>query len=297
MAHVDRRVLRGGLMAAALLRRGLAWLLIEPPDRGPLSATVVGSLLAQYKVPGASLAIVDTGELTATYCYGLAQVTKPVAAATRFQAASISKTINALAILKLLALGCVGLDDPVNNPLSSWKLPDNALTEKTAVTIRTLLSHTGGTTVPGFAGYLPDTPVPTLEKVLDGKSPANSDPVCMAWPRGQNFRYSGGGTTVVQQLVIDLSGEDYPAAVERLVLGPLGMNQSDYVQQPGSSAREHLALAHGPDGSPNLGGFRTHPELAAAGLWTTPNDLVRAVLAIIHSRRGMPGAFLPQALA
>ena len=32
MAHVDRRVLRGGLMAAALLRRGLAWLLIEPPD-------------------------------------------------------------------------------------------------------------------------------------------------------------------------------------------------------------------------------------------------------------------------
>jgi hypothetical protein len=75
------------------------------------------------------------------------------------------------------------------------------------------------------------------------------------------------------------------------------MNQSDYIQQPGSSAREHLALAHGPDGSPNLGGFRTHPELAAAGLWTTPTDLVRAVLAIIHSRRGMPGAFLPQALA
>jgi len=177
MADVDRRVLPGGLMAAALPGRGLAWLLIEPPDRGPLSATAVGGLLAQYKVPGASLAIVDKGELTATYCYGLAQATKPVVAATRFQAASISKTINALAIVKLLALGRVGLDDPVNNHLISWKLPDNALTEKTVVTIRMLLSHTGGTTVPGFAGYLPDTPVPTLEKVLDGKSPANSDPI------------------------------------------------------------------------------------------------------------------------
>jgi len=75
------------------------------------------------------------------------------------------------------------------------------------------------------------------------------------------------------------------------------MNQSDYIQQPGSSAREHLALAHGPDGAPNPDGFRIHPEFAAAGLWTTPTDLVRAVLAIIHSTRGMPGAFLPQALA
>src|SRR5262249_2522570 len=121
--HVDRRVLLGGLAAAALPRRGLARLSIEPPDRGLLSAAAVGGLLAQYKVPGASLAIVDKGELTATYCYGLAQPTKPVVAATCFGARSISKTINARAILRLVARGRMGLDDPVNNHLIEGSFP------------------------------------------------------------------------------------------------------------------------------------------------------------------------------
>jgi CubicO group peptidase (beta-lactamase class C family) len=253
--------------------------------------------LERYKVAGASLAIIEQGELAAAYCYGEARAGRAMSVSTRFQAASISKTINALAVLKLVALGRMGLDDPVNQHLRSWTLPGNALTEKTAVTIRMLLSHTGGTTVPGFAGYLPNVPLPTLEQVLDGRSPANSDPVRVAWPPGEGFRYSGGGTTILQQLVIDVTGYDYPTAAERLVLGPLDMKQSDYIQEPDILARADLALAHGPDGSANPGGFRIHPELAAAGLWTTPSDLVRALLAIINSRRTRSDAFLPQELA
>jgi CubicO group peptidase (beta-lactamase class C family) len=191
----------------------------------------------------------------------------------------------------------MGLDDPVNQYLVSWTLPTNALTEKAAVAIRMLLSHTGGTMAAGFAGYLPDVPLPTLEQVLDGRSPANSDPIRVAWPPGQAFRYSGGGTTILQQLVIDVTGHDYPTGVERLVLGPLGMKRSDYVQEPDILSRADLALAHGPDASSNPGGFGIHPELAAAGLWMTPSDLVRALLAIINSCRARPGAFLPQELA
>jgi CubicO group peptidase (beta-lactamase class C family) len=110
--------------------------------------------------------------------------------------------------MKLMALGRIELNDPVNKHLVSWKLPDNALTEKTAVTVRMLLSHTGGTTVSGFAGYLPGAPVPTLEQVLDGKSPSNSAPVRVAWPPGQDFHYSGGGATILQQLAIDVTGDD-----------------------------------------------------------------------------------------
>lgn len=297
MASIDRRVALSGLIAAALPRRGLARLMTEPPDTGPLSSRAVSELLTQYKVPGASLAIIDQGEVAANYCYGVACAGRPVLASTRFQAASISKTINALAILKLIAQGRMGLDDPVNQHLVSWTLPGNALTEKTAVTIRMLLSHTGGTTVPGFAGYLPNVQLPTLEQVLDGRKPANSDSIRVAWPPGQDFRYSGGGTTILQQLIIDVTGYEYPTAVERLVLAPLGMKQSDYVQQPDILLRTELALAHGPEGTPNPGGFRIHPELAAAGLWTTPSDLARAVLAIIHSRRARLGAFVPQELA
>src|SRR5262249_53132211 len=91
--------------------------------------------------------------------------------------------------------------------------------------------------------------------------------------------------------------DSYPAAIARLVLGPLGMTHSNYVQQPDAIARAQLALGHDDDGEPHSVGFRIHPELAAAGLWTTPGDLARVLLAIMRAWHGAAGAFLPQALA
>src|SRR5204863_314325 len=111
------------------------------------------------------------------------------------------KTINALAILKLTALARLDLDDPVNQHLVGWRLPDNVFTENRAVTLRMLLSHSGGTTVTDFDGYLPGRPLPTLAQVLDGEHPASNDPVRVAWPPGHAFRYSGGGITVLHQLI------------------------------------------------------------------------------------------------
>src|SRR5262249_1057989 len=202
MVNINRRVAVSGLIAASLPSSAVARLMIEPPDAGPLGPTAVGELLAQYKVPGASLAIVQQGELAATYCYGEARTGKSVVPSPLFQAAAISKTINAMAILKLVAGGRIALNDPVNQHLASWKLPSNALTEKTAVTIRMLLSHTGGTTVSGFAGYPPSAPLPSLEQVLDGKSPANSDPIRVAWPPAPNLRHSAARTPLPPPIVI-----------------------------------------------------------------------------------------------
>jgi CubicO group peptidase (beta-lactamase class C family) len=297
MVQIDRRVALGGLFAAAWPAHGLARPALAPPDEGPLSVKAVEDLLAQHKVPGASLAIIHDGTLVATYCYGVAQGQRPVRTTTRFQAASISKTINALAILRLAALSRLDLDDPVNKHLVTWKLPDNVFTETRAVTLRMLLSHSGGTTVTVFEGYMPGRPLPGLVQILDGRPPATNDPVRVAWPPGHAFRYSGGGITVLQQLVADVTRDSYPAAIARLVLGPLGMTHSNYVQQPDALGRAQLALAHDDDGEPHSVGFRIHPELAAAGLWTTPGDLARAVLAIIRSWHGVAGAFLPQSLA
>jgi len=296
MTRIDRRIVLGALATATLPRRAFA-LAIEPPSGGPLSAKAVGDLLAQHKVPGASLAIIDDGALAATWCYGFARGERAVAADTRFRAASISKTINALAILKLVALSRLDLDAPVNDHLVAWKLPDNVFTEKRAVTVRMLLSHTGGTTVTDFAGYAPGRPLPMIAQTLDGVPPANNDPVRVAWPPGFAFRYSGGGITVLQQMLTDLTGEPYPTAIERLVLHPLEMTASNYVQQAELLTETPIALGHGIDAAPIAGGFRIHPELAAAGLWTTPTDLARAVLAIIRSARGKRDSFLPLSLA
>jgi CubicO group peptidase (beta-lactamase class C family) len=100
-------------------------------------------------------------------------------------------------VLKLVEASEFRLDDPANQRLQSWKLPDNALTAATPVTIRMLLNHTGGTNTPGFVGYRPGAPLPTLIEILNGSPPANSSPIRVEWPPGQDFRYSGGGIMVL----------------------------------------------------------------------------------------------------
>ena len=254
-------------------------------------------MLAQHKVPGASLAIVQNGAIVATYGYGTAQPNRPVTPRTRFQAASISKTINALAVLKLAEANEFRLDDPVNQRLKSWKLPDNALTAVTPVTIRMLLNHTGGTTVHGFGGYPPGAPLPTLIEILNGTPPANTSPIRVDEPPGKSFSYSGGGSTVLQQMIIDVSLGKYPAVVHNIVFDLLEMRESNFEQPPNAAELEGCAFGYGDDGTPLPGGFMVHPELAAAGLWTTAHDLALMVIGIIQSRAGRPGAFLAQRLA
>lgn len=303
MTEAHRRDVLLGLAASAAsagapgIARASAIVRLEPPPEGALSTDAVSALLQQHKVPGVSLAIIENSALVATYSYGSAQAERPVTPQTQFQAASISKTVNALAVLKLVQSGRIRLDDPVNAHLQSWKLPGNALTAAMPVTIRMLLSHTGGTTVSGFWGYARTAPIPTLVEILDGKPPANSAPVIVDQPPGQLFRYSGGGTTVLQQMVIDLTGETYPAMLQRLVLDPIGMRESSFVQPPAEVTIERAAFGHREDGTLTPGGFTIHPEMAAAGLWTTARDLSRMVSAIIRSCAGEPNAFLDQGLA
>ena len=268
-----------------------------PSATGPFSIDSVVALLKQNKVAGASLAIVENGQLAATYGYRDAQEQRPVTPQTRFQAASTSKTVNALGVLKLVQAGRVVLEDPVNTHLKSWKLPDNALTAKTPVTIRMLLNHTGGTSVHGFAGYARGAVLPTLQQILDGQKPANSAAIRVVSPPGQAFNYSGGGITILQQMVIDITGDPYDVALEKLVLGPLGMSESSYRQPPDAETVNQAAFAHRADGSLVPGDFHIYPEMAAAGLWTTASDLCKPALAIMQSNPGRAGSFLSQNLA
>jgi CubicO group peptidase (beta-lactamase class C family) len=301
MRRLDRRAvlaLATGAISQSLWERPAASAVQSaPPTTGPFSIESVVSLLKQNKVAGVSLAIFENGQLAATYCYGDAQEQHLVTPQTRFQAASISKTVNALGVLKLVQAGRVALDDPVNNHLKSWKLPDNALTAKTPVTVRMLLNHTGGTSVQGFGGYARGSVLPSLQQILDGQKPANSAAVRVVSPPGQAFNYSGGGTTILQQMVIDITGDPYDVAMEKLVLGPLGMSESSFRQPPDLEIVNQAAFAHLADGSPAVGDFHIYPEMAAAGLWTTGSDLCKPALAIMQSNAGRAGSFLSQNLA
>ena len=264
----------------------------------PVPAMSLAARMAALKIPGVSIAVINDGAVEWAKGYGVAEAgtTTPVTPHTLFQAASISKPVAALAALRLVEQGKLALDEDVNLKLRSWKVPESDLTKSEKVTLRRLLSHTAGLTVSGFGGYRAGAPVPTLVQVLDGEKPANSAPIRVNVMPGTIWRYSGGGFTVAQQLMIDVSGRPFPELLADLVLKPVGMEDSTYEQPLPEARRGQAAGGHTSDGALLPGRFHTYPEMAAAGLWTTPTDLAKFLLEV---RRALEGRspVLSQALA
>jgi CubicO group peptidase (beta-lactamase class C family) len=194
--------------------------------------------------------------------------------------------VAALAALRLVQQGKLSLDADVNSYLVDWKIPSSPIANGSPVTLRELLSHTGGINVHGFPGYAVDAPVPNLVQILDGARPANTPPIRIETAPGKEWNYSGGGYIIMQELIVDVTKEPFPEFVQDTVLAPIGMIQSTY-QQPLSLGLQLLAaMPYGPDNIPIRGGAHTYPEMAAAGLWATPSDLARYGLEIVTSLRG-----------
>lgn len=260
----------------ALLTCGLAGLLQPAARAQSVSRTreLLAPLLPRHRVPGASMALIRNGEIADVAAIGADPQ-------TLFQAASISKIVTAVVVLRMAEQNRLGLDTPVNEMLRSWSLPGAGAQ---SVTPRLLLSHRAGTTVPGFPGYGVGARLPALPQILDGTPPANTPAVRVAWPPGEAFRYSGGGTMALERLAMDVSGTDFDRLARELVLGPAGMSRSGFFQ-PLPVTEEDAAIAHDRQGRPLPGRFHVYPEHAAAGLWSTPSDLARLALAISASWR------------
>jgi CubicO group peptidase (beta-lactamase class C family) len=207
-----------------------------------------------------------------------------------FPACSISKHAAAFGTLRLVADATIDLDTDVNAYLSSWQLPGTG-----AVTVRQVLAHTAGLTANWFPGYAADEPVPSLVQVLKGAPPANTPAVRRELPPGSQFRYSGSHYAVLQQLLIDVTGTPFDELMAALVLGPVGMAESSYDQRFPYEHRQRAARGHR-GGIPVSGGWHTQPEMAGAGLWTTPADLVRLEREIGRAAIG-GSALLPSDLA
>jgi CubicO group peptidase (beta-lactamase class C family) len=241
-----------------------------------------------YNVPGVSVAVFQNYELQWAKGYGVRDTAtgEPVDDKTLFVAGSISKPVAAMGALRLVQEGKMELDRDINLYLKSWKLPENELTRKEKVTLRRLLSHSGGTTVHGFRGYAPGEDVPTLVQILDGQEPANSPAIRVDVVPGSQWRYSGGGTTIVQQAMIDIEGKDFPSVMKEKVLDAIGMSSSSY-EQTFTPERLLLAASGHTTGGASVEGKRyLYPEMAAAGLWTTPSDLCRFAIEVQLSAQG-----------
>ena len=245
--------------------------------------------MARFGIPGVALAAVDDGEISWAGGYGVARDGTAVQATTLFQAASISKAVAAIGVLHLVEHGVLDLDEDVNVKLRSWRLPASEHTADRPVTLRDLLSHTAGTTVPGFPGYTPGTPLPSTVGVLSGSEGANTPAVESFARPGTVTQYSGGGTTIVQQLLVDVTGREFPELMADLVLRPFGMVDSAYDQPLAPHRRSRAAHGHDAAGNAVEGGWHVYPELQAAGLWTTVIDLCRWVIGVQAALRGETG--------
>jgi CubicO group peptidase (beta-lactamase class C family) len=244
--------------------------------------------MQHYRVHGVSIAVFDHYQLQWARGFGEAdaETHAPATETTLFQAGSISKSVNALAMLLAVGKGTLSLDAPIDASLESWHVPANDFTRAKPITLRMLLSHTAGTTVHGFPGYAAGEPLPTIQQVLDGKPPANSPAIVVDEPPMKEFRYSGGGITIAQLALVEKMHEPYPQILQASVLGPIGMTRSTY-EQPLPDARvPEAAAGYQTDGSPIAGKRHVYPEMAAAGLWTTPTELA---MFFIELQRGLAG--------
>ena len=273
--HVEQ-----GLLPAILIKNDPAWSLAER--------------MKYYKVPGLSIAVIKDFRVQWARAYGVKDVetNEPVTTDTLFQAGSISKSVNAMVVMKKVEQGRISLDENINNKLTSWKLPDNEFTARQKVTLRNLLSHTAGTTVHGFPGYAVNEKVPSLPQVLDGTAPANTAPVRVDFEPGTQYRYSGGGITIAQLAIMDVEKKPYPEIARTTVLAPLNMDHSSYSQPLPADWRQKAATGYRPNGSEVEGKIHVYPEMAAAGLWTTPTDLTKFAIEVQLSLAGRSNKIL-----
>ncbi len=249
-----------------------------------------------HRVPGISIAVFRDFKVEWAKGYGMLSVEgeEPVIPTTLFQAASISKPVAAAAALSLVQEGLLDLDEDINSKLTSWGIPENEFTIDEKVTLRRILSHTAGLTVHGFPGYARDKDIPSLVQILDGEKPANTAPIRVDVAPGSLWRYSGGGYTIMQQLLIDVLGRPFPDILQERVLLPAGMTESTYAQPLPEARHAQASRAHFPNGKLIKGEWHNYPEMAAAGLWTTPTDLCRFALALIEAFHGRSDSPLSQ---
>lgn len=253
--------------------------------------------MAYYKVPGVSIAVVQNGKIKWAKGYGLAntKTKQKVDTTTLFQAGSISKPVAALAALQLVEKDQLSLDQDVNNYLKDWKIPENEFTKEEKVSLKKILTHTAGITVHGFPGYTQNDALPSITQVLNGTG--NTSKITVDTIPGSLWRYSGGGYTVMEKMVEDVSKlplEDYMASN---VLQAIGMTNSTYEQPLRKALHGNASAAYNRNGELLDGLWNNYPEQAAAGLWTTPTDLANYCIEIQEIAQGKEGGVISQKTA
>ena len=244
----------------------------------------VPQLLHDFSIPGAAIAIIEDGEIVLQKGYGFADVEKgtKITKKTGFNIGSISKTLAAWGVMKLVQEGKIKLDAPAEKYLTRWHLPESEF-DSDGVTIRRLLSHTAGLSLHSVSAGPPYDKLPTLEDWLIGKNDGLG-PVEIILAPGTRYKYSGGGYAVIQLIIEEITGQKFENYMQTEVLDPLGMRNSSYNIDDkimAASASPYDEFGEGTD-------FELFTMQAGAGLHTTLEDFTRFAFASLYRHKDNP---------
>lgn len=247
----------------------------------------VQARMAAHHTPALSVAVIRAGTLDWSATWGvLEQGGASAACDSLFQAGSLAKPATVLAALRMAHAGKIDLDADIDSYLGGWTLPKGKQSAGHPVTLRNLFAHTAGITPGGYEGYARDATLPTDLQTVQGVPPANARKVEVLGVPGEALRYSGGGYTVAEIALQARLKQPFDALMRTWLIAPVGMRQADFTQPVPAANEARTARGHLADGAPVPGGWRLHPEQAAAGLWATPSDLAAL---LIELRKGWQG--------
>jgi CubicO group peptidase (beta-lactamase class C family) len=230
--------------------------------------------LKEKNVPGIAVAVIDNGKVIYKKGIGFADLNNKikVASQTGFNIGSTSKMFTAWGIMKLVESGKIDLDAPIEKYITKWRLQKSSF-DNNKVTIRSLLSHTAGLSVHGYPGFQPNEKMPSLVESLDGEngSAKANEPVEIIIEPQTKFKYSGGGYTILQLLIEEISGESFASYMQKEIFTPLGMKHTNFIIN--NHTLEHSAKPYDENG--NEIKLERFTAQAAAGLHTTLNDLIK----------------------
>ena len=267
------------LLSAQLLEGADPW----PVGAGELATAVdvqIETLLAEYRIPGATVSVVADGELLYAKGYGWADVeeSRPVVAdETLFGVASVTKLFLWTAMMQLVEQGLVDLHADVQDYLGDIRIPT---TYDEPITLAHLMTHTAG--FAEITGPLYGTELPILSDYLVAHMPERIFP-----PRAVTA-YSNYGAALAAYILERVTGVSCPTYAEEHILQPLGMNDSSLTQPlPGElTARESASYVL------RFGKLKRNTQLldlllAAGGLSATATDM--AAFMIAHLQNGQYG--------
>jgi len=224
--------------------------------------------MQRYHVPGVAIGMLRAGDVeVATFGVTSVEHPLPIDGDTLFQIASVTKTMTATVIMRLVERGALDLDAPVRRYIPAFRLRDAAAQER--ATVRHLVTHTGGWLGDCFADF--GNGDDALERYVTAMAELEQ-----ITPLGEIWHYSNSSFALLGRLIEVATGKTYEEATRELLFLPLGMTRSCF--SAGEAITHRVAVGHViVDEKPTVARPWAFPRATTpvGGVVSTANDLMR----------------------